>query len=204
MSYQTAVTEAVRSTTVDYSRAWVQCRDSAEPIDISVCIANWNCREVLRNCLASILDYPQGIAVEVVVVDNASSDGAADMVARDFPEVILVRNAENRGFAKASNQAARRSRGKYLLFLNNDTIRAAECFGQAAGRRAAESHGRNDWPAAARCGGEIPNFVPTKNRPFRRYSIAPHCCAGPVSFRALTANIAAAVSIQITTGRSIC
>src|SRR5581483_7843704 len=78
--------------------------------DVSVCIVNWNCREVLRECLGSLLRHEQGATLEVIVVDNASSDGAADMVERDFPEVVLVRNRENLGFGKANNQAARLAR----------------------------------------------------------------------------------------------
>src|SRR5262249_59230464 len=89
--------------------------------DVPVCIANWTCRDLLRACLESLHDQPQGVRLETVVVDNASTDGAADMVARDFPEVVLVRNAENRGFSVANNQAAGRARGRYLFFLHNDT-----------------------------------------------------------------------------------
>src|SRR5262245_10409396 len=79
---------------------------AGEPVDVSVCIANWNCAPLLRRCLRSLFEHPQGVQFEVIVVDNASSDGAAELVAAEFPQVALVRNAENRGFAAASNQAA--------------------------------------------------------------------------------------------------
>src|SRR5215831_11390968 len=92
--------------------AWWDSFLEAGPIDVSVCIANWNCCSLLRTCLSSLLDYPQGVRLEVIVVDNASSDGAAEMVTREFPEVVLIRNSENRGFARASNQAAERASGR--------------------------------------------------------------------------------------------
>lgn len=101
-------------------------------IEVSVCIANWNCRDLLRDCLASLLHRSQGVRLEVIVVDNASTDGAADMVAREFPQARLIRNTANRGFAAANNQAACQANGNYLLFLNNDTVVPENTLGHLA------------------------------------------------------------------------
>src|SRR5437588_11719631 len=96
------------------SLGWGQGYAFADPVDVTVCIVNWNCRDLLRACLRSLLEQPQGVGLEVIVVDNASTDGAAELVAEEFPEVLLIRNSENRGFSAANNQAAAQARGRYL------------------------------------------------------------------------------------------
>ncbi len=91
-------------------------------LDISIIIVNWNTREILRDCLNSVHEQTEGISFEVVVVDNASVDGSAGMVQEKFPQVILIENTENRGFAAANNQAIEVAKGRYVLLLNSDTI----------------------------------------------------------------------------------
>src|ERR1700674_2843963 len=82
------------------------CRHTRRRPVVSVCIVNWNCRAILRACLRSLSPALQKLRLEVIVVDNASTDGAAAMVARCFHRVVLIRNCENLGFARANNQAA--------------------------------------------------------------------------------------------------
>jgi hypothetical protein len=91
-------------------------------MDISIVIVNWNTRDMLRACLASIPPDVDALRNELIVIDNASVDGSADMVEREFPGVRLIRNPDNRGFAAATNQGLRIARGRYLLLLNSDTL----------------------------------------------------------------------------------
>jgi GT2 family glycosyltransferase len=90
--------------------------------DLSVIVVNWNTRELLRACLTSLERHLASVDHEIVVVDNASSDGSADMVTADFSAVRLVRNSENVGFGRANNQAMRLAEGRLLLLLNADTV----------------------------------------------------------------------------------
>lgn len=98
----------------------------SEPL-VSVIIVNWNAREYLQRCLQSIDRY-LSYEHEVVVVDNASTDGSADMVRTDFPDVQLIANPSNRGFAAANNQGWLQAKGQYVAFLNADTELIEEPF----------------------------------------------------------------------------
>ncbi|HEU0168414.1 MAG TPA: glycosyltransferase family 2 protein [Chloroflexota bacterium] len=88
---------------------------------MSVVVVSYNVRDLLRACLASWFRQPLSHTADVWVVDNASADGSAAMVAGEFPQVHLIANDENRGFAPGNNQAVRASCGRYVLFLNPDT-----------------------------------------------------------------------------------
>jgi GT2 family glycosyltransferase len=91
-------------------------------MDVSVIIVGWNTLEILRDCLRSVYAQTRDIRFEVIVIDNASSDGSADMVRREFPHVVLVANSDNKGFAAANNQGMEIAKGRYVLLLNPDTV----------------------------------------------------------------------------------
>jgi GT2 family glycosyltransferase len=89
---------------------------------ICIIIVTWNTADLIEDCLASIFASPPTSPFEVWVVDNASTDGSSRMVRERFPQVHLVRNSENVGFARANNQAIKQSAGQYVLLLNPDTL----------------------------------------------------------------------------------
>jgi N-acetylglucosaminyl-diphospho-decaprenol L-rhamnosyltransferase len=91
-------------------------------LDVSAIVVNWNTHDLLAQCLASLLDTIGSLDMEVLVVDNASSDGSQAMVRSRFPDVRLIENRENVGFARANNQATALSRGRYMLMINSDAI----------------------------------------------------------------------------------
>ena len=90
--------------------------------ELSIVIVSYNTRDILRNCLKSVYAHLLDSAFEVIVVDNASTDGSVAMVESEFPGVILLKNSENKGFAAANNQGFKVAAGEYWLLLNSDTV----------------------------------------------------------------------------------
>ncbi len=89
---------------------------------LSIIIPSFNTKKLLQNCLQSIFGQTKQIRFEVMVVDNASTDGSISMVKQKFPQVKLITNSQNLGFAQANNQGIKKAQGKYILFLNSDTV----------------------------------------------------------------------------------
>ena len=101
-------------------------------IEISCIIVSWNAKAHLCECLKSLQrEIPDGFG-EVIVVDNCSDDGSAEMVETDFPEVKLIKNERNLGFARANNIGIKASSGKYLCLINSDVIVLKECIKNCA------------------------------------------------------------------------
>jgi N-acetylglucosaminyl-diphospho-decaprenol L-rhamnosyltransferase len=95
-------------------------RADGKSMDVTVTIVNWNRADLLERCLHSVLSSEGPLQIEVIVVDNASTDHAVAMVRERFPSVSLITNSENVGFGRAHNQATAEANGRYILMLNND------------------------------------------------------------------------------------
>jgi hypothetical protein len=91
-------------------------------MDLSIIIVNWNSVEYLQGCLASIESDNSRLQTEIIIVDNASYDGSADLVCSRFPRVRFIQSQDNLGFARGNNLGVRHSSGDALLFLNPDTL----------------------------------------------------------------------------------
>lgn len=97
-------------------------------MDLTVIIVNYNVKFFLEQCLHAVYNSSKNLVAEIFVVDNNSVDGSCQMVREKFPEVKLIENKSNYGFAKANNQAIKRAKGKYILLLNPDTVVEEKTF----------------------------------------------------------------------------
>ncbi|MDD5382515.1 MAG: glycosyltransferase family 2 protein [Candidatus Margulisbacteria bacterium] len=91
-------------------------------IDLSIIIVSWNVKDLLDECLASIFANQDRLQIEVFVSDNLSNDGTPEMVKKKYPQVKYIQNEGNIGFTKANNRALPQASGKYIFYLNPDTI----------------------------------------------------------------------------------
>jgi GT2 family glycosyltransferase len=91
-------------------------------MDLSIVIVNWNTRELLLKCLTSVYQAVRSLRFEVWLVDNASGDGSVTAAEERFPEIQVIRNSRNLGFAAANNQALRQIKGRYALLVNTDVV----------------------------------------------------------------------------------
>lgn len=91
-------------------------------VDVSVIIISFNTKELTLNCINSIINYTKDVKYEIIVVDNASSDGSIEEINRKYQSVITIKSDVNIGFGRANNLASQHSKGKYLFFLNSDCI----------------------------------------------------------------------------------
>jgi len=168
-------------------------------MDISFIIVNFNTRELLRECLKSILATVEDLAYEVFVVDNGSTDGSVEMVRAEFPTVQLIANSQNRGFAAANNQALRLMAGRYAFLLNSDAYLTPQAVKELF-------QFMEDHPEAAMAGGQLLNRDGSKQRSFasfptlltlllnetlleylfpRKYPGKRHCYKGPLEVDSL-------------------
>ncbi|GMU26288.1 MAG: hypothetical protein AMXMBFR16_11930 [Candidatus Uhrbacteria bacterium] len=93
-----------------------------EAVDLTITIVSFNSKDVTRQALGSIYQHTRDLSFEIIVVDNASFDGSADMIEQEFPSVQLIRSSRNLGFGAAHNVAIQQARGKYILVLNSDVL----------------------------------------------------------------------------------
>ena len=91
-------------------------------MDVSIIIVNYNTCDLTRNCLKSVFEQTKDIDFEVIVSDNGSKDGSIEMIKTEFPQVILIENNANLGFGAANNRGLKIAKGKFIFYLNSDTI----------------------------------------------------------------------------------
>jgi len=95
---------------------------------VSVVIVVWNAKAYVLECLESLIQHCSGAYTEVIIVDNASTDGTPELIERRFPEFTIIRNTENLGFAKANNIGIQHTTGEYVCLVNSDVKFTSDCF----------------------------------------------------------------------------
>lgn len=132
-------------------------------LDLTIIIPSYNTCDLLRQCIASIVEYTHGISFEIICIDDNSNDGSSDMVAALFPDVILIRNQVGLLYAKNNNLGMRLSKARYACLLNSDTKITSNAFESLV--RFMDEH-----PDAAACGPKLLNPDMTIQSCIRRFA----------------------------------
>jgi GT2 family glycosyltransferase len=138
---------------------------------LSIIIVSWNTRQDLLRCLGSIMANPPAGAFEVLVFDNASTDGSAEAVAAEYPQVRLMVSRENLGFARGNNRAASSAQGRFWLLLNPDTVVCPGAVDTLVGYLASQPHVAAVGPRLINADGSLQPSIerlPTLYREFWR------------------------------------
>jgi hypothetical protein len=136
---------------------------SAPSLDLTIIIPNYNTRELVVKCIASIYQFTKGIEFEVICIDDNSHDGSADAVAAIFPQVILVRNDSNRLYVRNNNLGMRMSRARYAVLLNSDTVLISNAFAELV-------RFMDENPHVAACGPRLLNPDGSVQHCIRRFA----------------------------------
>lgn len=91
-------------------------------MQVSIIIVNYNTKDFLRNCIKSVFKHTTDVEFEILVSDNGSTDGSLEMLSKDFSKVKVIANGKNLGFGAANNRALETAKGKYIFYLNSDTV----------------------------------------------------------------------------------
>ena len=142
--------------------------------DLSICIVTLNTREYLEACLHSLKAQTHRLRLEVIVVDNGSADGSQEMLGRDFPQVKLIQNQQNRGYTAPMNQALHQGTGRYLAQLNPDTLVHESAFDRLV--EYMDAH-----PEVGICGPKVLNADGTMQKSCRRGESRPLAVIGYIS-----------------------
>ena len=133
-----------------------------ESLDLTIIIPNYNTKDLLCNCIASIYEHTREITFELICIDDNSSDGSAEAVEKAFPDVILVRNTVNQLYVKNNNLGMRMSRARYACLLNSDTKLISNAFGALV-------RFMDENPDMAACGPKLLNPDMTVQHCIRRF-----------------------------------
>ncbi|HWR73339.1 MAG TPA: glycosyltransferase family 2 protein [Nitrospirota bacterium] len=130
--------------------------------DLSFIIINWNTRQMLLDCIASIEQHASNLRHEIIVIDNASTDKSVEAVCHSYPRVEVIQNSHNLGFAKANNLGIKRMKGTYAVLLNSDTLVMAGAVEKLLAFM-------NTTPRAGICGPQLLNADGSYQKSYDRF-----------------------------------